>query len=114
MAQRYLCLVLDQLDSIQGRFVATSRCSPNNLFLEPSLQSRLAAGLVLAVQQPKVKSRAVLLAKIAASRQLTLMPPVASQLADCLPVGFTKLRNAIMKLEQQIAPSTNERSCLKS
>ena len=107
VAQRYLCLVLDHLDSIQGRFVATSRRPPSDLSLEPNLQSRLAAGLVLAVQQPKVKSRAVLLAKIAASRQLTLTPPVASQLADCLPVGFTQLRNAVMKLEQQIAPSTN-------
>ena len=106
-AQRTLCAILDCLPASRGRFVATSRRLPAELPLERALQSRLAEGLTLCVRQPEPNTRASLLIEIAAARQLAVTPAVATQLADRLPVGFLQLRNAMMEIERQIAPSTS-------
>jgi len=109
-AQRRLQATLDLLESNQGRFVATSRTHPLELPIESSLRSRLSAGLTIQVHQPEAETRASLLMDIAMARGLYLHADAASELAAQLPFGFFHLRNAVMALQVQVAPSATIRS----
>jgi len=106
MAQRILCATLDQFNAGSGCLVATSRCLPSELPLDAALRSRLSAGLTMNVRAPEMGTRTILLVEIAAARGLTLERAAATQLAKQLPFGFFHLRNTIMGIERQIAPST--------
>ncbi|MCS7045144.1 MAG: DnaA/Hda family protein [Gemmataceae bacterium] len=100
------CLV-QLLDARAARSLltlVTSNFGPRQLAtrgnsLPARLLSRLAAGLVTAIEMPTAAERLLLLEELAQRRQLAAPPDVLRWLADHLPNGGRHLEGAIAQLE---------------
>jgi chromosomal replication initiator protein len=88
----------------EGRWiVVTASAAPAELpGLLPALQSRLSAGLSVAVAPPESKTRQAILQQFAAVREIELSDSVAQVLADGLGGTATELTGALMQLSAPV------------
>lgn len=92
--------LLDHRRSRRRATVVTAHVGPGQLDNLPTrLTSRLAAGLVVAVEAPSVASRLTLLQQKAQRRQLAVPAAVLAWVAEHLPGGGRALDGAVLRLE---------------
>jgi chromosomal replication initiator protein len=92
--------LFDELLSRSVQMVFTARVGPRQLDLPTRLTSRLASGLVTALEAPSIDSRREILVDRAARRQLAVRPEVLDWLARHLTGGGRQLDGALTRLEQ--------------
>lgn len=92
--------LFDELQSRQVQMLFTARVGPRRLDLPTRLTSRLASGLVTAIEAPGVDSRRAILADKAERRQLAMRPEVLDWLARHLTGGGRQLEGALARIEQ--------------
>jgi chromosomal replication initiator protein len=112
-AVEILVRTIDHLQARHRPLVFTANAGPERLThrgqrLPARLTSRLAAGLVVAIEPLGPASRLTLLQTLAQRRQLAVPAEVLRWLAGCLPAGGRQLESAITQLEmlakQQAGP----------
>jgi chromosomal replication initiator protein len=102
VAQQELVHTLDAVIDGGGQVVITSRTAPDRITtLLPALQSRLSAGLTVALALPSATARQALVERFAALRQIDLLPTGARMLAEALDVSAAELAGALMELDWQ-------------
>jgi chromosomal replication initiator protein len=99
-AQAELIHTMDAVRHEGGQIVVTATVSPGELReLAPALQSRLLAGLTVALSPPGPAARLAILRQLADLREIELAEPVAQALAEGLNGTVPELLGALVQLD---------------
>ena len=99
-AQVELIHTMDAVMQEGGQVVVTAAVSPGELRdLTPALQSRLLAGLAVALSPPGPAARLAIVRQLAALRDIELAEPVAQALAEGLGGTVPELLGALVQLD---------------
>jgi chromosomal replication initiator protein len=102
-AQHQLRLLIDDVNSCDGRIVITSRVSPNTLDgLSPALRSRLSGGLIVALANPSFATRSAIVAAYADAARLRLSPSAVELIARQEKLTPAQLIHSIATLQQSM------------
>jgi len=102
LARRNVEMVVQWFDALQARhqqMLFTASVGPGQLDLPARLTSRLASGLVIALQPLGATSRFALLQDLAQRRQFAIARDVLTWLADHLTGGARQLDGALARLQ---------------
>ena len=99
-AQVELIHTIDAVMQEGGQVVVTAAVPPGELRdLAPALQSRLLAGLAVALSPPGAAARLAVVRQLAALREIELAEPVAQALAEGLGGTVPELLGALVQLD---------------